>query len=65
MEPGRLRRESDIVQAELHRYLGSIPINVIFTLLRNVQTGSGSHPTSYLNGDGGSVLRSEEVETLS
>jgi hypothetical protein len=33
MEPGQLRRESDIVQAELQRDLGSIPINIIFTLL--------------------------------
>ena len=53
MEPGRLRRESDIVQAALQRDLGSIPINIIFTLLQSVQTGSGSHPASYSTGNGG------------
>jgi hypothetical protein len=65
MEPGRLRRESDIVQVELQRDLGSIPINIIFTLLQNVQTGSGSHPASYSTSNRGSVPRSEEAEARS
>ena len=65
MEPGRLRRDSDIVQAELQRDLGSISLNIIFTLLQNVQTGPGSHPASYSRGKGVSVPRSEEVEERS
>jgi len=62
MEPGQLGRESDIVQVELQRDLGSIPINIIFTLFQNIQTGPGSHPASYSACKGGSVPRSEEGE---